>query len=141
MLTERVNKRRCGIEREEKPTSVFDRGKKRNRFQNPWLRDPQYTETGSEEEEVLTGCPSGGCCLCTRMEVCVCEHASAKPIWMTICHVCFVCAYMCVCAIKRQNHRRKAHCLRGDTHPEVCQSAVWEMTANCIGEHVQCSSR
>ncbi len=49
-------------------------------------------ETGSEKEEVLTGCPCGGCCLSTglRMEVCACvTHMDV--------YICVLCAYKCVC--------------------------------------------
>lgn len=61
--------------------------RKRNRFLNPWLWDPQYRKTGSEKEKVLTGCPCGGRCLSTglRVEVCVyvsvmlTENAEARP--------------------------------------------------------------
>lgn len=50
-------------------------------------------ETGSEKEEVLTGCPCGGCCLSwLKMEVCV----TVKPIWMSIYVIC-VRACVCVC--------------------------------------------
>lgn len=74
MLTERVNKRHCG--REEKPTSVLD-GKKtaaKKLKKKQISKPPQHMETGSEKEEVLTGCPCGGCCLSTglRMEVFAC---------------------------------------------------------------------
>lgn len=57
-------------------------------------KPPQHMETGSEKEEVLTGCPCGGCCLSTglRMEVCVC----VEPIWMSI-YVFCVLTSVCVC--------------------------------------------
>jgi len=71
---------------------------KRNRFQSPWLWDPQYTETGSEKEEVLTGCPCGGCCLCTglKMEVCMCK--THMDVYM-----CVLCSYKCKCVCEREN--------------------------------------
>lgn len=55
-------------------------------------KPPQHMETGSEKEEVLTGCPCGGCCLSTglRMEVCACvTHMDV--------YICVLCAYKCVC--------------------------------------------
>ena len=79
MLTERVNKRHCEIGGEEKKThtSVLDGEEKQTRKKKlkkeQISKAPQHMETGSEKEEVLTGCPCGGCCLSTglRMEVCV----------------------------------------------------------------------
>lgn len=99
MLTERVNKRLCGLEREEKPTSVKDGGgvggwgTEKNRFQSPWLWDPQHMEAGSEKEEVLTGCPCGGCCLSGRRRpedggVCVpyrCLHTVCVLVLISVC--------------------------------------------------------
>lgn len=44
-------------------------------------------ETGSEKEEVLTGCPCGGSCLSTGLEdggVCVYVCMRMHPIWMSI---------------------------------------------------------
>lgn len=96
MLTERVNKRHCGIEGEEKPTSVLDgeknRAEKKKQKKKQISKPPQHMETGSEKEEVLTGCPCGGCCLSTglRMEVCVCNPYGCL-------YMCFVCLQMCVC--------------------------------------------
>lgn len=49
-------------------------------------------EGGSEKEEVLTGCPCGGCCLSTglRMEVCACiTHMDV--------YTCVLCTYKSVC--------------------------------------------
>lgn len=49
-------------------------------------------ETGSEKEEVLTGCPCGGCSLRMglRMEVCVCvTHMDV--------YICVLCVYKCMC--------------------------------------------
>lgn len=51
-------------------------------------------ETGSEKEEVLTGCPCGGSCLSTGLEdggVCV----RVRPIWMSILYE-LVCLSVCV---------------------------------------------
>lgn len=100
MLTERVNKKRCGIEREEKPTSVLDGVKKngpeekKKQKKKQISKPPQHMETGSEKEEVLTGCPCGGCCLNSaglRMEVCACfAHMDVY-----ICVFC-VCTTVCV---------------------------------------------
>lgn len=48
--------------------------KKKKQKKKQISKPPQHMETGSEKEEVLTGCPCGGCCLSTglRMEVCAC---------------------------------------------------------------------
>lgn len=77
MLTERVNKRHCGME--EKPTSVLDgekkTGQEKKQKKKQISKPPQPMETGSEKEEVLTGCPCGGSCLSTGLEdggVCAC---------------------------------------------------------------------
>lgn len=96
MLTERVNKKHCEIEGEEKPSiSVIWRIKK-NRTKKKQRKEqisktPQHMETGSDKEEVLTGFPCGGCCLSTglRMEVCACvNHMDV--------YICVLCAYKCV---------------------------------------------
>lgn len=68
---------------EEKPTSVLDGEKKQGRKKKKKEKQkkkqiskpPQHMETGSEKEEVLTGCPCGGSCLSTGLEhggVCAC---------------------------------------------------------------------
>lgn len=68
------------------------KNRKRNRFQSPWLWYPQYTETGSEKEGVLTGCPCGGCCLRIglRIEVCICVCVCVTHMDV---YICVLCAY------------------------------------------------
>lgn len=59
-------------------------------------KPPQHMETGSEKEEVLTGCPCGGSCLSTGLEdggVSVCVRACAH-VRMCVC----TCVHACVCA-------------------------------------------
>lgn len=94
MLTERVNKRHCEIEGEEKPSTCVQWVEKQTRKKTKKEKISkalQHTETGSEKEEVLTGCPCGGSCLSggLRMEVCACvNHMDV--------YICFLCAYKCV---------------------------------------------
>lgn len=58
-LWNRRGRKHICVELEKKKKEQKNR--ERNRFQSPWLWDPQLMETGSEKEEVLTGCPCGGC--------------------------------------------------------------------------------
>lgn len=99
MLTERLNKRHCGIEGKEKPHLCYmgekkhtRKNRKRNRFQSPWLWDLQHMERGSEKEEVLTGCPCGGCCLSTGLRMEVCAWVTHMDVY-----ICVLCACKCVC--------------------------------------------
>lgn len=60
------------------------------------FKAPGHMKTGSEKEEVLTGCPCGGCCLSTglKTEVCVC----VEPIWISK-YVPCVLTSVCVCVM------------------------------------------
>ena len=89
--------------RRKNPTSVLD-GEKPDRkkkgeknetdFKAPWLWDIQHMETGSEKEEVLTGCPCGGCCLSMGLRMEVCAFVTHMDVY--ICVFC-VLSRVCVC--------------------------------------------
>ena len=48
-------------------------------------------ETGSEKEEVLTGCPCGGFCLSTGLSMEECACVTHMDVYL-----CVLCAYKCV---------------------------------------------
>lgn len=109
-------------------------------------KSPQHMETGSEKEEVLTGCPCGFCCLIVGLKIEVCVRV--EVIWMSVQYMRSMVLQVSVCLVDK-GCWAMAQCSRGGRHPAVCQSTGWKMTAiwieslqhNSQGGHVVIDSR
>lgn len=135
VLTERVNKRHCGMERQENPTSVLDEKKKntdwgggarkRNRFQSPHSAWRQEVKRKRFWQGVLVGFAvwlwgwRRRCVFAWKPYGCLCS-TRVFSFGLTS-------ARVCVCSADRGCWVR-AHGSRGGRHPAVCQSAGWRMT-------------